>query len=52
MDSNMLEKLIVEHFEEAKKTRERLKQREEQFEENSRRIKQEIEKNRNRFPKN
>ncbi len=51
MNSNMLEKLIVKHFEETKKTREHLKQREKQFEENSRRIRQEIEKNRNRFPK-
>ena len=51
MDSNTLEKMIVEHFEEAKKTKERLEQRKEQFEENSRRNRQEIEKIRNRFPK-
>ena len=37
MDSNTLEKLIVEHFEEFKKTRKHLKQRKKQFEENSRR---------------
>lgn len=51
MDSNMLEKLIVEHFEDSKKTREYLEQRKKQFEENSRRNRQEIEKIRNRLPK-
>ena len=50
MDSNTLEKLIVEHFEEAKKTKERLKQRAKEFKENSRRVRQEIEKSRNCFP--
>ena len=49
MNSNMLEKLIVEHWEEAKQTKERLQQKEKQFEENSRRNRQEIERIRNEF---
>lgn len=50
MDSELLQKLISERLEEAKETKERLKQREKEFEENSRRVRQEIEKSRNWFP--
>lgn len=52
MSNNLLEELIVEHHKEVKKTAERLKQQKKEFDENNRRIKQEIEKNRSQFPNN
>lgn len=51
MDSNLLRKLIIKGLKEAEETKERLNQKEKEFEENSRRVRQEIEKSRNWFPK-